>query len=97
MLSAPLVLLLALTAPLDAKRSVPVPRAPAATGDASAASSPLGDAELRDQVESYLGSLHQAVPADDLMQAFIYRHLVPAKSLLAAVTRRDPTIVPRGQ
>jgi len=27
-----------------------------------------------------------AVPADDVMQAFIYRHLVPAKDLLVAVT-----------
>jgi hypothetical protein len=27
---------------------------------------------------------HPAVPADDMMQAFIYRHLVPAKNLMAA-------------
>jgi hypothetical protein len=29
---------------------------------------------------------HLAVPADDMMQAFIYRHLVPAESLQVAVT-----------
>jgi hypothetical protein len=29
-----------------------------------------------------------AVPADDMMQAFIYRHLVPAKDLKVAVIRR---------
>ena len=34
--------------------------------------------------------VNQAVPADDLMQAFIYRHLVPAQELKVAVTRRAP-------
>jgi len=29
--------------------------------------------------------IHQAVPADDLMQAFIYRHLVPAEEALVCV------------
>jgi hypothetical protein len=29
---------------------------------------------------------HLAVPADDMMQAFIYRHLVPAEDLKVAVT-----------
>ena len=28
---------------------------------------------------------HQAVPADDVMQAFLYRHLVPAQQLLVSV------------
>ena len=30
----------------------------------------------------------QAVPAEDMMQAFIYRHLVPAKDWIVAVTGR---------
>ena len=30
---------------------------------------------------------HQAVPADDRMQAFFYRQLVPAQEWLAAVRR----------
>jgi hypothetical protein len=30
--------------------------------------------------------VHTAVPADDMMQAFIYRHLVPAEDLQVAVT-----------
>ena len=34
--------------------------------------------------------IHPAVPADDMMQAFFYHHLVPAKSLFVAVTRRIP-------
>lgn len=29
---------------------------------------------------------HPAIPADDLMQAFLYRHLVPVKELLVAVS-----------
>jgi hypothetical protein len=32
--------------------------------------------------------IRDAVPADDLMQAFIYRHLVPAQELKLAVSRR---------
>jgi hypothetical protein len=35
---------------------------------------------------------HAAVPADDMMQAFYYRHLVPATEWMAAVTGR-----PRGK
>ena len=31
-----------------------------------------------------------AVPADEMMQAFAYRHLVPAKELLASTTGRGP-------
>lgn len=31
---------------------------------------------------------HPAVPADDMMQAFAYRHLVPAKEMLVAVSGR---------
>lgn len=30
---------------------------------------------------------HEAVPADDVMQAFLYRHLVPARELLVAVQK----------
>ncbi|MHC4062363.1 MAG: PPC domain-containing protein, partial [Planctomycetota bacterium] len=39
------------------------------------------------------------VPADDIMQAFLYRHLVPAKQLLVSVQkgqRRMPRIEPTG-
>jgi hypothetical protein len=32
--------------------------------------------------------VHPAVPAEDMMQAFIYRHLVPAKDLKVAVIGR---------
>ena len=32
--------------------------------------------------------IHPAVPADDMMQAFIYRHLVPARELEVAITER---------
>jgi len=32
---------------------------------------------------------HQAVPAEDMMQAFAYRHLVPAKDLKVALARRQ--------
>jgi hypothetical protein len=32
--------------------------------------------------------IHPAVPAEDMMQAFAYRHLVPAKELLASVSGR---------
>jgi hypothetical protein len=35
-----------------------------------------------------------AVPADDMMQAFMYRHLVPAKDLKVAVIRRAKPKVP---
>ncbi len=31
---------------------------------------------------------HEAVPADDMMQAFIYRHLVPAREWLVSTTAR---------
>jgi hypothetical protein len=34
--------------------------------------------------------VRRAVPADDMMQAFIYRHLVPSRELVAAVRRRPP-------
>ncbi|MCC6730871.1 MAG: PPC domain-containing protein [Chthonomonadales bacterium] len=33
---------------------------------------------------------HRVVPAEDMMQAFAYRHLVPAAEWLAAVGRRGP-------
>ncbi|OHB56148.1 MAG: hypothetical protein A2173_01125 [Planctomycetes bacterium RBG_13_44_8b] len=39
--------------------------------------------------------IHQAVPADDVMQAFLYRHLVPAQELLVLIQKtrgRVPTI-----
>ena len=29
---------------------------------------------------------HEAAPAEDMMQAFLYRHLVPAQEMLVAVT-----------
>jgi hypothetical protein len=35
-----------------------------------------------------------AVPADDMMQAFIYRHLVPAKELLVTVKERARLLAP---
>ncbi|MCB1126036.1 MAG: hypothetical protein KDM81_06045 [Verrucomicrobiae bacterium] len=35
--------------------------------------------------------IHPAVPADDLMQAFIYRHLVPAQEWVVSVFGRPPT------
>ena len=35
--------------------------------------------------------VHQAVPADNLMQAFEYRHLVPAQELEVAVTAGNPS------
>ncbi|MEI6605812.1 MAG: hypothetical protein WCP35_10915 [Verrucomicrobiota bacterium] len=34
--------------------------------------------------------VHQAIPAEDRMQAFFYRHLVPAEELLAWVLPRPP-------
>jgi hypothetical protein len=34
--------------------------------------------------------VHTAVPADDMMQAFAYRHLVAAKELIATATGRGP-------
>jgi hypothetical protein len=34
--------------------------------------------------------IRRAVPAEDMMQAFAYRHLVPAKELMALVTGRWP-------
>ena len=36
---------------------------------------------------------HRAVPAEDMMQAFIYRHLVPADELLVMVTEPEPVAV----
>ena len=38
--------------------------------------------------------IRQAIPADDMTQAFIYRHLVPAKDLMVAVLRRPNPKVP---
>lgn len=38
--------------------------------------------------------LRPVVPADDLMQAFFYRHLVPAKELKLAISRRGPQRTP---
>jgi hypothetical protein len=40
--------------------------------------------------------VHTAVPAEDMMQAFIYRHLVPSKDLLVNVSgRRMPAAAVR--
>ena len=38
--------------------------------------------------------VHPAVPAEDMMQAFAYRHLVPAKELCVAVNGRSPQRIP---
>ncbi len=38
------------------------------------------------------GICRQAVPAEDMMQAFIYRHLVPSKDWLVAVTGRTRSL-----
>jgi hypothetical protein len=37
---------------------------------------------------------HEAVPADDVMQAFLYRHLVPARELLVAVQKGRSGLLP---
>jgi len=34
--------------------------------------------------------VHAAVPAEDMMQAFLYRHLVPVKAMAVAVTAQPP-------
>jgi len=36
--------------------------------------------------------IHQAVAAEDMMQAFLYRHLVPANELLVTVARNVPAV-----
>jgi len=46
-----------------------------------------GRAKIGDQ-----GVAHEAVPAEDRMQAFLWRHLVPAQELKALVY--DPSYVP---
>jgi hypothetical protein len=38
--------------------------------------------------------VHAGVPAEDMMQAFIYRHLVPMKSLLVLATERKQPMPP---
>src|SRR5688572_3382825 len=38
--------------------------------------------------------MHGAVPADDMMQAFAYRHLVPARALVVNVAGRGSTLKP---
>ena len=38
--------------------------------------------------------VHPVVPAEDMMQAFFYRHLVPAKELRVAIAARGMTKVP---
>jgi len=40
--------------------------------------------------------VHEAVPAEDLMQAFAYRHLVPAREQWLTVTGRLPGRLPAG-
>ena len=37
---------------------------------------------------------HPVIPADDVMQAFLYRHLVPAQDLLATITNVNSTAPP---
>jgi len=44
-----------------------------------------GSAEIHGQVQ-----VRKAVPAEDMMQAFAYRHLVPAEELEVAVLKRPP-------
>jgi len=44
-----------------------------------------GSAMIQGQVQ-----VRKAVPAEDMMQAFAYRHLVPAKELEVAVLKRPP-------
>ena len=39
---------------------------------------------------------HEAVPSEDMMQAFLYRHLVPAQEMLAAVTNAKRPAPPVG-
>jgi hypothetical protein len=39
--------------------------------------------------------VHRAVPAEDMMQAFAYRHLVPVKQLAVAVTGRGGFRAPK--
>jgi hypothetical protein len=41
--------------------------------------------------------LHAAVPAEDMMQAFAYRHLVPAKEFRVCVVGRGSTLRPLNQ
>jgi len=38
--------------------------------------------------------IRQAVPAEDMMQAFIYHHLVPMQNLMATVTGRERILAP---
>ena len=45
----------------------------------------VGRAQIRGQTVS-----RPVVPAEDMMQAFSYRHLVPAQELLVAVTKGRP-------
>lgn len=41
--------------------------------------------------------VHTAVPADDMMQAFLYRHLVTARDLKVCVSGRGSTLRPLGK
>ena len=47
----------------------------------------VGRAQIRGQTVS-----RPVVPAEDMMQAFSYRHLVPAQELLVAVTKGRPQV-----
>jgi hypothetical protein len=50
----------------------------------------VGQARIKGKVVS-----HSVVPADDVMQAFLYRHLVPSQELVVAVKKakwRQPTV-----
>ena len=62
--------------------------APAKPADKSYAVSLVGEATI--QARQVVRS---AVPADDVMQAFLYRHLVPAKELWVTVTG-SPSVLP---
>jgi len=67
---------------------------PVETDSPAAAGKPValqmeGRATIGDSMVS-----HQAVPADDMMQAFLYRHLVPAQQLLVAVKKSKWRVPP---
>lgn len=71
----------------EVKVNLSVPRA--ATGHAPVAIGLQGRARIAGREVT-----HPAVPADDLMQAFIYRHLVPAQELVVSVFGRPPAAGP---
>ncbi|MHC4461564.1 MAG: hypothetical protein ACYS30_09025 [Planctomycetota bacterium] len=63
--------------------------APPKAPDQSLALQLQGRARIGEQTVS-----HSAVPADDVMQAFLYRHLVPSQELLVAVKKSKWRVPP---